>query len=126
MPQEPIIIPIIIAGITLGSLLVSQTHKLSKKKLLGVSLLSGALNAGNAFLVYQLMPPPTFTRVATQFRAAATAGSENTFFVSSFLAGFLIVLAIVGIALVYARFRGPKPLEEEEESRLEEPKLEET
>lgn len=126
MPQEPMIIPIIIAGITLGSLLASETHRLSKKKLVGVSLLSGALNAANAFLVYQLMPPPIFTRGATQFRAAATAGSENTFYVSSFIAGILIVLAIVGIALIYARFRGPKPQEEDEEIKPEEPKLEET
>lgn len=124
MPQAPIIIPVIVAGVTLGSLLVSEKRTLSKKKLGGVSLLSGLLNLGNAFLVYQLAPPPTFTRGTTQFRAATT-GSENVFYASSFLVGVLMVIAIIGIALTYAHFKGPKP-EEDEETKLEESKLEKT
>ena len=104
-------------GITFGSLLVSEKHKLSKKKLVGVSALSGILNLGNAFLVHQLFPTPTLTRVATQFRAAA-AGSEYVYYASSFLVGFLVVLVIVGIALIYARLKGARP-EEDEESTLE-------
>ena len=118
MPQAPIIIPIIIAGVTLGSLLASQKRTLSKKRLAGLSLLSGILNFGNAFLVYQLAPPPTFTLTGatqvTQFRAAASAGSEYTFFVSSFLVGVLVPLAIIGIALLYARHKAGKPSEDEE------------
>ena len=133
MPQTPMIIPIIIAGLTLGSVLVSEKHILSKKKLLGVSALSGILNLGNAYLVYELLPPPTFNRSGSQFsqfsqfRAAAAASSESSFYVSSFIVGFLLVLAVVGIALTYARFRSHKAAEEEtEETDLEdeEPKLE--
>jgi hypothetical protein len=118
MPQAPIIIPIIVTGITFGSLLVSEKHRLSKKKLVGVSALSGILNLGNAFLMHQLFPPPTLTRAATQFRAA-TAGSEYVYYASSFIVGFLLVLVIVGIALIYARLKGARP-EEDEESKLEE------
>jgi protein-S-isoprenylcysteine O-methyltransferase Ste14 len=124
------IIPIVIAGITLGSLLVSEKHSISKKKLLGVSALSGLLNLANAYLVYLLFPPPTFTRTGTgaaagqfaQARAASTAGSETSFYASSFIIGFLIVLAVVGIALAYAHFKTHKAEEEDEEEK--EPKLE--
>jgi len=134
MPQAPMIIPIIIAGLVLGSVLVSEKHTLSKKKLLGVSALSGILNLGNAYLVYQLLPPPTFNRTGgqfsqfSQFRAAAAASSESSFYVSSFIVGFLLVLAVVGIALTYAKFKSHKAGEEEvEETDLEdeEPNLDE-
>ena len=133
MPQTPMIIPIVIAGLTLGSVLVSEKRTLSKKKLLGVSALSGILNLGNAYLVYQLLPPPTFNRAGSQFsqfsqfRAAAAASSESSFYVTSFIVGFLLVLAVVGIALTYAKFKSHKTGEDElEETDLEEeePKLE--
>jgi len=121
MPQAPMIIPIIIAGLTFGSLLVSKKRTLSKKKLFGISALSGVLNLGNAYLVYQLLPPPTFTRASSQFSQfrATGANTESSFYVLSFLVGFLIVLAVLGIALIYARFRGHKAGEEEEETKLE-------
>ena len=134
MPQAPMIIPVIIAGLAFGSILVSEKHTLSRKKLLGISALSGILNVGNAYLVYQLLPPPTFTRAGSQFsqfsqfRAAASANSESAFYVSSFLVGFLLVLAVLGIALIYARFKSHKAGEEEavQEADLEdeEPNLE--
>lgn len=133
MPQAPMIIPIVIAGITLGSLLVSEKRSLSKKKLLGVSALSGLFNLGNAYLVYQLFPPPTFNRTGAgaaagqfaQARAASGAGSEISFYASSFIIGFLIVLAVVGVALAYAHFKRHKVEEEDEEDIEEkEPKLE--
>jgi len=137
MPITPIIIPMIVAGVTLGSLLVSQTRKISKKKLLTASLVSGLLNAAYAYLVYLLAPPTTFTRGSFTggtfaggtftgaftggggFRAAAGATSETSFLLSSFITGFLIVLAIVVVALAYVRFKGGKS-EEEEASEVDE------
>src|SRR5208337_3739909 len=135
MPTTPIIIPMIVAGVTLGSLLVSQTRKISKKKLLIASLVSGLLNTGYAFLIYLLAPPPTFSRGtftggtftgSGTFRAAAGTSSET-----SFITGFLIVLAIVLFALAYVRFKGGKSEEEEaieadQTDQTEEKKLEET
>ncbi len=138
MPITPIIIPMIVAGITLGSLLVSKTRKISKKRLLTASLVSGLLNAAYAYVVYTLAPPTTFTRGAFTggtfaggtftgaftggggYRAAAGAGatSEPSFLLSSFVTGFLIVLAIVVVALAYVRFKGGKS-EEEEASETE-------
>jgi len=152
MPTTPIIIPLVVAGVTLGSLLVSQTRKISKKKLLTASLGSGLLNTAYAYVVYTLAPPTTFTRGSFSggtfaggtftgaftggggFRAAAGATSEPSFLLSSFVTGFLIVIAIVVVALAYVRFKGSKS-EEEEASEMdqtdqvdetEETKLEET
>jgi len=139
MPTAPIIIPVIIAGVTLGSLLVSGKRTIAKKKLLGVSLVSGLLNAANAFAVYTLFPPPSFSRFAGgtfaggagftggsasafQFRSAS---SPNSFLTLSFITGFLVVLAVVEIALFYARWKGGKSEEEEAVPETEEPKLEE-
>jgi len=134
MPTAPTIIPLIVAGVVLGSLLVSGKRTVTKKKLLGVSLLSGVLNAASAFVVYTLFPPVTFSRFAGgsfagatftgsstfQFRGAGGATSEPSFILLSFLTGILIVIVVVGAALVYVRYRGGKTEEE-----LEEPKQEE-
>ena len=112
MPQSPIILPIIITGLTLGSVLVSQAKTISKKKLAGISLVSGLLNSAYAFVLYELSPPPTFSRAGTQFRVQT--GSETGFIISSFIMGFIIVIAVCGIALAYARFRGKNEHEEDE------------
>jgi hypothetical protein len=136
MPTAPIIIPVIIAGVTLGSLIASGSRKITKKRLLGVSLLSGLLNSANAAIIYMLFPPPSFGRfggggftggtftgggsTTFQFRSASAGSSQTSFLVLSFVTGFLIVLAIVEIALIYARRKTPAAEEEEPE----EPKLE--
>jgi len=126
MPQPPIILPIIITGLTLGSILASQAKTISKKKFAGISLISGLLNSAYAFVLYLLSPPPTFSRAGytgttgytgyagAQFRGQ-TGGGETGFIISSFITGFIFVIAVCGIALAYARFRGKKEYEEDEE-----------
>ena len=135
MPTAPIIIPLIVSGLMLGSLLASGQRRLSKKRILGVSVITGLLNTANAYLVYTLFPP-TFTRfgggafaggtltgAATgsfQFRGAgAGATSEGSFLLLSFITGVVIVLAVVGIALLYARHKSQQPEEETEETKAE-------
>ena len=151
MPTTPTVIPLIVAGLMLGSMLASEKRKMSKKKFLGASLVGGLLNAANAYLVYTLFPSTTsrygggnfgggtfaggtFTGSSSfQFRgAAAGANSLTSFIVLSFLTGLLIVIVVVGIALLYARYKGghaeeepEEPKLEEEEEELEEPKREE-
>jgi len=121
MPQPPIILPIIVTGLTLGSILASQSKKISKRRLAGISLISGLLNGAYAYVLYELSPPPTFSRAgttvsgtgATFSRAGAfQTGSETGFIISSFITGFIFVVAVCGIALLYARFRGKKDHEE--------------
>jgi hypothetical protein len=149
MPTTPTVIPLIVAGLVLGSMLVSEKRKMSKKRLLGVSLLGGLLNAANALIVYALFPPTssrfgggtfgggafagaTFTGSSTfQFRGAAGATSEPSFLILSFLTGLLIVIVVVGAALAFVRYKGGHMEEEmgeagpEGQEELEEPKQEE-
>jgi len=141
MPTAPMVIPLIVAGALLGSLLVSEKGKrITKKKLLGVSLVSGLLNAVNAYVVYTLFPPTTFSRFGGgnfgggafsgstftgsstfQYRGAAGGGGGViSFLLLSFITGVLIVILVVGAALVYVRYKGGQAEEE-----LEEPKEEE-
>ncbi|MGD0421902.1 MAG: hypothetical protein ABSA92_00435 [Candidatus Bathyarchaeia archaeon] len=122
MPQPPIVLPIIITGLTLGSILASQAKTISKKKFAAIALLSGLLNSAYAFLLYTLSPPPTFSRAGftgstgytgAQFRVQT--GSETSFIISSFITGLIFFIAVCGIALAYAKFRGKKDKEEGEE-----------
>ena len=136
MPTTPTVIPLIVAGLMLGSLLVSEKRKVSKKKLLGISLLGGLLNAANAFIVYTLFPPTTFSRFgAGNFGGGAFAGgsftgastfqfrgatSEGSFILLSFITGLLIVIVVVGVALLYVRYKGGHTEEEPGEAKQEE------
>jgi len=154
MPTAPTLIPLIVAGLMLGSLLVSQKAKVTKKKLLGASVLAGLLNAINAYAVYLLFPPTTsrfgggnfgggnfgggfgggtFTGSTTfQYRGGGFgATSLGSFVLLSFVTGLLIVIVVVGVALLYVRYKTPKTEEEEPEiaeegqqEELEEPKQE--
>lgn len=130
MPQPSMIIPIVIVGILVGSILVSKDTKITRKRLLYASLLSGVLNTAYGYLLYQIYPPRTFTpRAGTTFTGGGTfagggtftgggaaSGAQLEFLVGSFLAGFLVVLVTIGIALVYARYRKRSTTEETEES----------
>src|SRR5208337_5128928 len=129
MPQPSIIIPIIVTGIIVGSIMTGK--RIRKKRLLIASLVSGLLNAGYGYVLYLVAPPPTFTYRGGTGGAgftggtgaaarAASGGGELVFVISSFLAGFLIVLATIGIALVYARYRKKSDEEPEESPEPEE------
>jgi formate hydrogenlyase subunit 3/multisubunit Na+/H+ antiporter MnhD subunit len=107
MPQIPIIIPVIVAGIAVGSVIKSQSPRISRRKLMSASLVAGLLNAINAYAVDYLTPRQTFA--GASFTVPQT--SWIVFVVASFIGGFLIVLAVLGIAMIYAR-RG-KGTEEE-------------
>ena len=112
MPQPPIVLPIIITGLTLGSILASQAKTISKKKFAGISLVSGLLNSAHAYVLYELSPRPTFSRAGTQF--TVQTGSETGFIISSLITGIIFVLAVCGIALAYAKFRAKKDQGEDE------------
>jgi len=140
MPTAPIIIPVIVAGITLGSLLASESHKITKKRILGISLVSGLLNVANAYAIYLLFPPPSFSRFSgggtftggggqftgggTTFQFRSASASPTSFLTLSFITGFLIVLVIVEIALFYAKRKSGGEEEAESVAEEEEPKLE--
>jgi len=116
MPEIPIIIPVIVAGLAVGSVIKSKSPRISKKKFASASLVAGSLNAVYAYLVYMFTPRVTFATVSL----TSTSTSELPFLVASFLTGFLIVFAILGIAVVYARIRRGGELEEVPELSTEE------
>ena len=118
MPQPSVIIPIIITGLFIGSIIASGDKKISKntkKRLLRFSLISGLLNAGYGYALYLMFPPTISFRGVT--RPTGGGGSELEFVVASFLTGFLIVLATVGIALLYTRYKTRSTSEETEETQ---------
>jgi hypothetical protein len=129
MPQIPIIVPLIIVGLVVGSILKSKSPKISRKRLASASLVAGLLNSIHAYLLYLLTP----TGTAASFGGARTGASpigglastsEVAFVASSFLAAFLIVLLVLGIALAYVRIRrGEELVEAPELAAEEEPTL---
>jgi hypothetical protein len=125
MPQLPVIIPIIITGLLVGSMIRNAGRGISKKKLGGASALSGVLNGVEAYVVNLLMPQPTSTfiragsTVSFTVPAAARQTSELVFYASSILAGILIPLVIVGIAMLYSRGRQSGEEVELQDSDLE-------
>ncbi|HXZ90619.1 MAG TPA: hypothetical protein VEG61_06125 [Candidatus Dormibacteraeota bacterium] len=122
MPQLPVIIPLIIIGISFGSLLKSEKPNISLKRITVWSLVAGLLNAVNAYAVYLLTPQPTFgggTFAGSTFARSAAATSDISFTVASFLAGFIIVAAVFVIARVVSRrHQDDAELGEESESEL--------
>jgi hypothetical protein len=129
MPQIPIIVPLIVVGLVVGSILKSKSQKVSRKRLASASLVAGLLNSIHAYLLYLLTP----TGTAASFGGARTGAppigglastSEGAFVASSFLAAFLIVLLVLGIALAYVRIRrGEELVEAPELAAEEEPTL---
>ncbi len=114
MPQLPIIIPIIVVGGLVGSLLKSRKQKIPGRKILVWSTIAGLLNGVFAYAELILTPQQTTTFRGTTF---VTQTSPIAFTASSFLAGFLIVLATFGIAAIFLRMRkGDSEPEEEEET----------
>jgi predicted cobalt transporter CbtA len=125
MPQIPIIIPVIVAGIAVGSAIKSQT-RISRRKLMSASLVAGVLNAINAYVVNSLSPQQTFTRASFTGAQAANISFPQTswivFVVASFIGGFLIVLGVLGIAMIYAR-KGEGAEQEELSELVPQPEL---
>ena len=127
MPQIPIIIPLIILGLVIGSTLKSESPKISKKKLASTSVVAGLLNSIHAYLLYMLTPAQTITRAtggstpggfavpvtgSFPLQSFTTPTSQTSFIVTSFLAALLIVFLVLGIAKAYGRAGGSDEFEE--------------
>jgi len=129
MPQIPIITPLIVLGLVFGSALKSKSRGISKKKLASASLAAGVLNSIHAYLLYLLTP----TRLAVPFAGIPTTSataiegfastSEVSFVGASFLAAFLMVFLVLGVAMAYARVGRGEELREAEEVTPEEATL---
>ncbi len=101
MPNAPIIIPLIVAGVLFGSSLKQHGKLTSKKSLAIATIASGLLNGAHAYLLDLMTPQPTttFARASFTFRPTSTI----SFVISSIVIGMLIVLFVVVVAAVYSR-----------------------
>ena len=131
MPQISVIIPVIVAGLVVGSLIKSKSGTISNKRLVLASLAAGLFNGLYMYVVYSISPQPTFTRGTFTGSATGTFTvptiSWEVLVVESVLSGFLLVFAILGIAKLYARIRKGQEVEEPQGPDLEqEPKLAES
>ena len=120
MPTVPIIIPVIVLGILVGSVIKTGKKSISKKRLLVASLFSGGLNAAYSYLLEMITPRPTLPTGFTANRVVSASVGLG-FYTASFLTGFILILAVFAIAAVYLRIRGRG----ESEEVTEEPELEE-
>jgi len=126
MPQIPVIVPLIVVGLLVGSMIKSGNSRISKKRLASASLAAGLFNSIHAYVVYSLTP----VQIPAGFRGVTNAGSlsleglsstsEASFVIASFLAAFLMVLLVFAVAMVYARVRGGKEPQEIAELTSEE------
>jgi hypothetical protein len=129
MPQIPIIVPLIVVGLVVGSMLKSKSPKISRKRLASASLVAGLSNSIHAYLLYLLTPTRTAaSATGTPTGAPPMAGlattSEGAFVAASFLSAFLMVLLVFGIAMAYVRIRrGEELVEAPELAAEEEPTL---
>jgi len=117
MPQIPVLIPLIVVGLVVGSILKSKSPKVSKRKLVSASLVAGLLNSAYAYSLYSLVPTQTSIRTAGIPTGAPPVGgfgatSLDAFLGASFLAAILIVLLVLGIAMAYVRIRRGEEVEE--------------
>ena len=137
MPQIPILVPIIVTGLLVGSVMIHEGRKMSKKRLGVASVLSGVLNGAQAYLVNYLTPQTptragtftgggtfpggaTFTGTATFTGAAAVRQTgELTYYISSIIVGILIPLVILGIGMFRSRSKGSEEELEPENEELE-------
>jgi hypothetical protein len=124
MPQIPIIVPLIVVGLVVGSILKSKSPRISRKRLASASLVAGLLNSIHAYLLYSLTPTRTAvsaTRVpmgAPPMEGLAST-SEGGFIAGSFLSAFLMILLVLGIAMAYVRIRRSEELDEAPEQTSE-------
>jgi hypothetical protein len=129
MPQIPIIAPLIVVGLVVGSMLKSKSLKISGRKLAFASLAAGVLNSVHAYFLYLLTPArTTVTAVGVTTGVPPMGGLASTtreaFVAGSFLGAVLVVLLVFGIAMVYARIRrSEEPVDFPEQTSETEPTL---
>ena len=133
MPQIPIVLPMIVLGLVVGSIIKSKFPRISKKKLASASLGSGLLNSIHAYLLYSLAPvqttprgtvvPTTGTFPLTTTGAFPLGGlastSEASFVAASSLAAFFVVFLVLGVAALYARVGKGEDFQEAAEATSE-------
>jgi hypothetical protein len=117
MPQIPVIAPLIVVSLAVGAIIKSKSSRISKKRFASTGLVAGLLNSIHGYFLYSLAPTQIVAPVARPATGASALGgfssaSAGAFVAASFLAGFLVVVLVLGIAVLYARLRRAEELVE--------------
>jgi hypothetical protein len=105
LPQTPIIIPVIVAGVLLGSVWQNKTLTGVCRKTVLFAAIAGLVNSGYAFLVGYLRTAGADSSANSQTAAIATSG----------LVGFLIVLVVFVSAAGVIKHRRGEELEQQQQ-----------
>jgi len=114
MPGIPIIVPVIVLGLLFGSMIRPGKRSIAKKRFIVASVVSGVANSGYAYVLTVVSPPGQLaSNLPSVVSNSQSTTAELVFVATSFLAGFLLVLAVLAVAAIYLRLRGPETLEEQ-------------
>ncbi len=119
MPEVPSIVPLILAGILVGSILRSTRAHISWRFMIVGSLLGGLGNVANAAALLFFQNPETRQPIPSSLRTSQLIPTQTTFFLTpfsflilSFIVGAIMVLLVFIVAVVTLRIRGRVVLEE--------------
>lgn len=115
LPQTPIIVPLIVAGLFLGSIWSNKNFREVWKKAILAATISGVLNIGYVLALSLVNGqrdnlPPTGTALPTN---PTTAGGP-TFIVACGLTGFLAVIIVYLSTAAMIRYRRGRTIEPEQ------------
>ena len=103
LPQFPIIVPLIVTGVLLGSLWQNKTLIGVWKKVFLFAAVAGALNSVNAFLVSSLRT------------SGADSNNPVASMIASGLVGFLVVFTVFVVVAGMVKYRRGEELEKQQE-----------
>lgn len=126
MPNIPTIVPLIVAGVIIGSILRKTDIRISWKLLILGSLLGGLGNLANAGLLFyfqgQQARPSFSQRAPTDFQIPSNIQLPGTiqrtlnpisFLGTSFVVGAIMILIILIVTVLTLRLRGRTTVDEE-------------
>jgi hypothetical protein len=126
MPDIPSIVPLILAGVIIGSILRKTDISISWKLLMLGSLLGGLGNLAHAGVLFffqgqQARPafsqrPPTDFQLPSNLQLPGTSQTTFnpiSFLVTSFVVGAIMILVILIVAVLTLRLRGRTTVDEQ-------------
>jgi hypothetical protein len=126
MSNIPSIVPLIVAGVIIGSILRKTDIRISWKLLILGSLLGGLGNLANAGLLFffqgqQTRPsfsqgPPADFQIPSNLQLPSTIETTFnpiSFLVTSFVVGAIMILIILIVAVLTLRLRGRTTVDEQ-------------
>lgn len=116
MPDIPTIVPLLVAGIMIGSILRTTKTHVSWRFIIVGSLLGGLGNVAYAALLYLFQGQETRQAIPRTFPSQMMPTQSLAFFAAlSFITGTIIILLVFVAARLTIRIRGRTSVEEEQQ-----------